>query len=158
MLTDLDGSPEDAIPGKDLLSVLVRSSLLSEAHHSMSHTEILSQISTFLAAGHETTASALTWTLYALAKDQLNNSNNSVQTRLRQELFALQYADDSESRLRAIEAAPLLDAVVRETLRVHAPVTNTMRVCTRDEDWVPVQGCFFTGPLPTSQLTCDRHG
>ena len=43
---------------------------------------MLSQISTFLAAGHETTASALTWTLYALARAP------AAQSRLRRALRA----------------------------------------------------------------------
>jgi Cytochrome P450 len=49
----------------------------------MSIAEVLCQISTFIAAGHETTASALTWCLYALARDR------NTQDRLRQELRAL---------------------------------------------------------------------
>jgi len=36
-----------------------------------------------------------------------------------------------------------LDWVVRESLRVHAPVTSTMRVCMRDEDEIPVS---YSGP------------
>ena len=49
----------------------------------MSLNEILCQISTFLAAGHETSSSALTWTLYALARAP------AVQARLREELRTL---------------------------------------------------------------------
>ena len=47
----------------------------------MSLNEILCQISTFLAAGHETSSSALTWTLYALARAP------AVQARLREALL-----------------------------------------------------------------------
>ena len=46
----------------------------------MSLNELLCQISTFLAAGHETSSSALTWTLYALSRCP------SAQTKLREEL------------------------------------------------------------------------
>ena len=32
-----------------------------------------------------------------------------------------------------LNGLPYLDAVVRETLRVHAPVPSTMRVATKDD-------------------------
>lgn len=107
--------------------------------------EVLSQISTFLAAGHETTSSALTWCLYALARD------HKIQARLREELrsveveFNLQSdtvcdSDSRESDLTdRISRCEYLEWVVRESLRVHAPVTNTMRVCMREEDDIPIQ-------------------
>jgi len=106
----------------------------------MSTSEILSQISTFLAAGHETTASALNWCLYALVK------HPDAQIKLRQSLRELE-ADfrsvhDSNQRsllTDAIQKCEFLDWVVRESLRVHAPVTSTMRVCMREGgDDIPV--------------------
>uniref|UniRef100_A0A8H7XTF7 Cytochrome P450 n=1 Tax=Psilocybe cubensis TaxID=181762 RepID=A0A8H7XTF7_PSICU len=129
--------------GRDLLSVLIQSNLSSDASQQMSEDEVLSQISTFLAAGHETTSSALTWCLYALA------NNRPAQEKLRVELRKLDAADrtqqspppksDHEDLTERIARCGYLDWVVRESLRVHAPVTNTMRVCMRDEDEIPVQ-------------------
>lgn len=107
----------------------------------MSTNEVLSQISTFLAAGHETTASAMTWCLYALVK------NPEAQRRLRKALQELEReesgdgSDEEEQQQRLTERisrCEYLDWVVRESLRVHAPVTNTMRVCMRDEDEIPL--------------------
>ena len=107
--------------------------------------EVLCQISTFLAAGHETTSSALTWCLYALARD------HKIQARLREELRTVELESnlqsdticDSDSResdlTDRISRCEYLEWVVRESLRVHAPVTNTMRVCMREEDDIPVQ-------------------
>ena len=102
----------------------------------MSLNEILCQISTFLAAGHETSSSSLTWTLYALARAP------HVQTKLRTALHALAVPPSSshshshshssspptDADLQRILAHPYLDAVVREGLRLHAPATSTMRV------------------------------
>ena len=154
----------------------------------MSIAEVLCQISTFIAAGHETTSSALTWCLYALARDR------DIQDRLRHELRTLPRTrnrnrqtgqcstgggepatwlrpefdertqkqaqartqapgngddgdgdgdcdsemEDGEMLLESISACEYLDWVVREALRVHAPVTSTMRVCMRDRDEIPV--------------------
>jgi len=107
--------------------------------------EVLCQISTFLAAGHETTSSALTWCLYALARDP------KIQARLREELRTIELESnlqsdtscDSDSResdlTDRISRCEYLEWVVRESLRLHAPVTNTMRVCMREEDDIPVQ-------------------
>lgn len=148
--------------GRDLLSVLsqsspsnyektflihpssldtVRSNISSTPSQRMSIDEVLCQISTFLAAGHETTCSALTWCLYALAKDQ------RVQSKLRDTLWEVQEVDrqqqeqahhHKEALTDQILKCAYLDWVVRECLRLHAPVTTTMRVCMRDHDEIPL--------------------
>lgn len=41
-----------------------------------------------------------------------------------------------------LAALPYLDMVVRETLRLHAPVASTMRVATRD-DVIPLNKPFI---------------
>ncbi|KAI5119364.1 hypothetical protein M0805_008519 [Coniferiporia weirii] len=123
--------------GKDLLSVLIQSNLSTSSEQQMSTEEILCQISTFMAAGHETTASALVWILYALAK------HPSVQMRLRASLQRLrpESLDLDEEVIRH----EYLDWVVREALRLYSPVSSTMRVCEvrggRDE--IPLS-CSYT--------------
>ncbi|KAG6815833.1 hypothetical protein H0H87_010913 [Tephrocybe sp. NHM501043] len=101
---------------RDILSLLIRSNLSSAPTAQMSTPEIHSQISTFIAAGHETVASALTWCLYALA------AAPATQATLRDALRACE---------GDIEHITYLDHVVRESLRLHPPVTSTMRVCAR---------------------------
>ncbi|KAF9013366.1 cytochrome P450 [Cyathus striatus] len=114
------------VHGRDILSVLIRSNISTSPAQQMSVDEVLCQISTFLAAGHETSASALTWCLYALSRD------SEVQTKLR---TALRDQDVVDRILRC----EYLDWIVKETLRLHCPVTSTMRVCMREEDEIPVQ-------------------
>lgn len=100
----------------------------------MSVEEILCQISTFIAAGHETTSSALTWCLYTLSQ------NPGAQDTLRTHLRAL---DPRSATLEEdVTREEYLDWVVRETLRVHAPITSTMRVCMRERDEIPVSRPF----------------
>jgi cytochrome P450 len=110
--------------------LLVRANAATSASQALTHSEILSQISTFLAAGHETTASALTWTLYALARAP------AAQTRLR---AALRACDKSD--FHAMLDLPLLEYTVREALRLHAPVSGTLRVYAgaASECFVPLQ-------------------
>jgi cytochrome P450 len=87
-----------------------------------------------LVAGHETTSTLLSWILFALAQ------RPDVQTALRAECRAhpLPMAAHGNSpleteELAALDRLPLLDAVVRETLRLHSPVSLTGRAATRDD-------------------------
>ncbi|KAK4143272.1 cytochrome P450 [Dichotomopilus funicola] len=93
--------------------------------------DILS-LMTFLAAGHETTASSMTWAIYLLAK------HPEVQRRLRAEvrehLPPPSGADDAASSISSvdIDKMPYLNAVCNEVLRYYGPVPLTPRVAARD--------------------------
>jgi cytochrome P450 len=101
----------------------------------MSDNEILDQLSTFLFAGSDTTAISIAWVLYYLAL------NPSIQSELRDELIAAADSSTSDVQhqdpLAQLESLPLLDAVVRETLRIAPPVHGTIRVAMQD-DVVPL--------------------
>lgn len=91
----------------------------------------------FLVAGHETTSTATTWCLFALTQAP------AVQAKLRAELLALDTDTPSMDQLNDL---PYLDYVVRETLRVHAPVPTTTRQAARDD------------VIPVAEPFVDRHG
>lgn len=91
----------------DILSMLM--STRDEAGQLMTDVELRDQLITLLVAGHETTASALTWALYWV--DHLPE----VRYRLLKELDTL--APDSEAI--AIARLPYLTAVCQETLRIY---------------------------------------
>lgn len=112
------------------LHLVVRANVATSPSHALTHSEMLSQISTFLAAGHETTASALTWMLYALARAP------AAQVRLR---AALRTCD--MTNLHAVLDLPLLEHTVREALRLHAPAGSTMRIYSgaESECFIPLQ-------------------
>jgi cytochrome P450 len=78
-------------------------------------------------AGHETTATLLSWTFYQLAADA------AVQSKLRSELQEY-FAGRDELDFDELSSLPYLDAVIKETLRFNSPVPSTVRVC--DEDHV----------------------
>ncbi|KZZ98738.1 Cytochrome P450 [Moelleriella libera RCEF 2490] len=91
-------------------------------------TELVDHIMTFLAAGHDTTASALTWTIYQLSR------HPEVQKKLRKEirdnLDPLEAGSGVSSAL--IDKLPYLNAVCSEVLRTHSPVPLTLRTVARD--------------------------
>ena len=83
-------------------------------------------------AGHETTSTLLAWTLFALS------TSPSVQARLRAEVR--EYGNEAPS-MDELNALPYLDMVIRESLRLHAPVPASIRVPVKD-DVIPVSAPF----------------
>lgn len=88
--------------------------------------ELVDQIGVFFLAGHETTASTLTWALYLLSQNRMAFDD------LRQEIDAL-----DGSGLPAFEQIRDLRytrALIKETLRLYPPGPFLPRVATRDVD------------------------
>lgn len=109
----------------DILSIAIESGGFSEDN-------LVAQCQTFLAAGHETTASSLVWGVYLLC------CHPEVQARLRQEvrecLPPLDNGSDAASTISFldIDRMPYLNAVVAEVLRYMAPVPLTLREAAVD--------------------------
>jgi len=98
--------------GTDILSLMLAAE--DEAGNPMTDLELRDELVTLLLAGHETTASALTWALYWI------HFLPEVRDKLVTEL-ATADLDDAKSILRL----PYLNAVCSETLRIYpiAPIT-----------------------------------
>lgn len=125
---------KDSVEGKDFLSLLIRANMASDlpAHEKLSDQDVMAQISTFVVAGHETTSSALCWTLHALSL------HPHVQEKLIEEIMAV---GNDEPSLEVLEGEGLkyLDAVVRESLRWCSIVPSCTRTCIKDDD-LPIEG------------------
>lgn len=91
-------------------------------------TTTCTEVPTLLVAGHETTSTATTWALFALAQAL------GGQEALRAEVRGVR-TDAPE--MDELDALPYLDMVVRETLRLHAAVTVVMRDANK-EDVIPL--------------------
>ncbi|MCJ1467384.1 hypothetical protein MMC07_006008 [Pseudocyphellaria aurata] len=106
----------------DILSVAIESGGFTED-------QLVNQLMTFLAAGHETTATAVTWAAHLLCL------HPDVQTRLRQEIREnLPPIDSEEASITAqtLDRLPYLHAVCNEILRVNPPVPMTLREAGKD--------------------------
>ncbi|VDB85149.1 unnamed protein product [Peniophora sp. CBMAI 1063] len=137
------------IQGNDLLSLLIRANLASDLPENarMSDEDILSQVPTFLVAGHETTSTAVAWALYTMSTER------DVQQKLRQELLAVSTDAPTDAEL---DHLPYLDAVVRETLRIHPPVFGTEREAVQD-DVVPLKTPYIgTDGVPHHELLVSK--
>ncbi|MBW4464154.1 MAG: cytochrome P450 [Pegethrix bostrychoides GSE-TBD4-15B] len=91
----------------DILTLLM--SARDEAGEPMTDVELRDELMTLLVAGHETTATALTWALYWIHKFP------NVRQQLLQELEGMEVPLDPNALLRL----PYLDAVCCETLRIY---------------------------------------
>jgi cytochrome P450 len=96
--------------GDDILSLLLDAR--DEAGQPLTDNELRDELITLLVAGHETTATALSWALYWLA------SQPDIQARLRQELLEVSSAETGGPDLAAVPRLPYLQAVCQETLRI----------------------------------------
>ncbi|WP_324631046.1 cytochrome P450 [Phormidium sp. CCY1219] len=104
---------------EDILSLLM--SARDEAGNPMSNVELRDELLTLLFAGHETTATAMTWALYWV------HHHPEVGEKLRAELATLEENPDPMSIFRL----PYLTAVCNETLRIYpvAMLTFPRVVC-----------------------------
>ncbi|KAI0785640.1 cytochrome P450 [Abortiporus biennis] len=116
---------------RDLISLLIRANMATDIpeNQRLTDEEVIAQIPTFFIAGHETTSSAVSWALYALSIDP------RIQTKLRDELFSLSTDTPTMDELNSLS---YLDMVLRETLRLHAPVAGTLRQAGKD-DIIPLE-------------------
>jgi cytochrome P450 len=110
----------DRAAGRDALSILV------EAHDEdgsrLTDDELIGHTTALFVAGHETTASALTWTLFLL--DRHPRVLDALLDELEGELHGDQPTVEQMSRL------PLLDGVINESLRLFPPGLWFLRVPT----------------------------
>ena len=108
-------------PQLDILSVAMESGVFSDE-------TLVDQMMTFLAAGHETTATALTWAVYFMCR------HPDMQTRLRAEIRQKLPSIDASTDVNSldIDHMPYLSAVCNEVLRYYPPVAVTAREASHD--------------------------
>ncbi|MDY3114290.1 MAG: cytochrome P450 [Helicobacter sp.] len=98
---------------EDILATLLRTED-AESGKRFSFDEILDQVSMLFLAGHETTASSLTWTLYCLSLDQ------EAQEKAYKEIISIN--KDSKFSIQNIKDMHYLTNVFKEALRLYPPV------------------------------------
>ncbi|KAF9458748.1 cytochrome P450 [Collybia nuda] len=96
--------------GRNLMAIMLRADLTSS--HCMNEDQIVAQMRTTISAGYETVSAMIAWVLYEVA------SNADLQTELREEVSNARDAsfDDLNNKY------PLLDSVLKETLRLHPAI------------------------------------
>ncbi|ESK81020.1 cytochrome p450 [Moniliophthora roreri MCA 2997] len=118
----------------DVLGVLSRSLDAKEPEKRLDAEEASSQMSTIIMAGHETSGNTLLWLFYELARHPAD------QERLIKEIHHIREQKGSDSDLSAsdYDSMPFLNAVIKETLRLHPIVTSLIREASED-DIIPLE-------------------
>lgn len=93
----------------------------------MSDIDIRSETDLFLAAGHDTSGSALSWTLFALAH------NPEIQRKVQNELDKI-FEDDGERKVTNEDLTKMqyLEMCFKEALRLRPPIPFIMRQLYKD--------------------------
>ncbi|KAH7920360.1 cytochrome P450 [Leucogyrophana mollusca] len=113
---------------RDIMSLLLQARFAEKGEgYQISDADMVEHVLTFLGAGHETTASTLSWTLWLLA------NNKATQNTLRKEVTAL-VADNPRPDYRSLKDSPFLDAVIMESLRLFSPVPMTLRKAAKNTE------------------------
>ncbi|MGD1912498.1 MAG: cytochrome P450, partial [Rivularia sp. (in: cyanobacteria)] len=108
--------------GGDVLSMLIKA-CDAETGMRLSEDELLGHVSVIFAAGHETSANALTWTLFLLsqhpevAADLLNELDEVLQ--------------GNAPTVEQLQQLPLLERVIKESMRILTPVPWNARVTSQ---------------------------
>ena len=113
----------DAEPGNDLLGMLLRAR--NAAGQPMDDRQLRDELMTILIAGHETVASALTWTWYLLAKNPL------AWEKLRAEVQRV--LAERTPATSDLEQLPYTAAVFSEALRLYPPAWIITRKALADD-------------------------
>ena len=135
------GGSDGVEAGEDILATLLR---VRDEHtgKGFSFDELVDQVAMLFLAGHETSASALSWSLHLLANAP------EVQERLHTEAAAgLPALADDPGRIKDLELAR---NVFRETLRLFPPVgflaRQSAQTCTMRDKTVPAGASVVVSP------------
>lgn len=109
----------------DLLDMLLESRY-EDTGEAMSTKQILDEILIIFAAGHETTALAMTWTLYLLDK------HPEILTTLRQEIDSIDLPESPD--FQHIAQLPYCRQVISESMRLYPPAWITDRIALKDDE------------------------
>jgi cytochrome P450 len=127
MQPTLDDAPRDLL---DLMLDSCDSAAaegLGQAGSLMSPADLRDHVLTFLAAGHETTATTLTWLIYELCRHP--DAQRCVHEEIDRVLQGKPVSIDQLSG-----SFPYIGAAIKETLRLHPPIPTIARQCAQDTE------------------------
>ncbi|XP_056413016.1 ultra-long-chain fatty acid omega-hydroxylase isoform X2 [Hyla sarda] len=109
---------------KDFIDILLLSK--DEDGNPLSDGEMRDEVDTFMFEGHDTTASGLSWILYNLA------SHPEYQEKCREEIKELLKGETGHLEWDDLSQLTFTTMCIKESLRIHPPVTAVSRRCTED--------------------------
>lgn len=135
----------------DILSLMIRSNNFSDEN-------LVDQLLTFLAAGHETTSSALTWATMLLS--QRPEHQKKLRAEIYEHISSPNFLSDLTSGAdiaNVLENMPFLNGVCNEVLRLYPTIPTTARVAVRDTkigyNLIPKDTMIFIVPWAINRST-----
>lgn len=111
---------------EDLISLLIKAQMQEKAS-GITDEYLRDELMTFMVGGHETTANALTWTLYHLG------NNPEIYQQLQSEIDKKFHKETPA--FDQLDQVPLLENVINESLRISPPVWITSREVKEDDEF-----------------------
>lgn len=133
--------------GHDLLDMLM-DARDEETGQGMSDRQLRDEVMTLMLAGHETTANALTWTLYLLSR------HPNVRRRVEEEVDEV--LGGKIPTFEEIRDLRYLNSVLQESLRLYPPAYATSRTA-REEDIIAGYDVDAEAPITISPYLTHRH-
>ena len=131
--------------GGDILDRLI-SSRDPETGEGMDEKQMRDEVVTLMLAGHETSANALTWTLFLLA------AHPEVEARLGEELAA--HLNGVPAAAADLARLPYLRQVVQESMRIYPPVWGYSRRSEHEEEF---GGCVLPADAYVAVMPWALH-
>lgn len=122
MRTLIEAKRQKGLDEPDVLSMLMQVKD-EESGDRLSETELLGHVGVLFVAGHETSANALTWTLFLLSQ------HPHIMADLLDELESV--LQGHAPTLEQLQQLPLLERVIKESMRVLSPVPWNGRVTAK---------------------------
>lgn len=129
---------------KDILQLLVTA--VDELGQGMTDEELHDELMTLLIAGHETTATAMSWSLYWV------HQQPEIEEKIRAELANIPDPDPLE-----ICKLPYLSAVCSETLRIYPPFLTTLARMIKAEPYSLMGYTFEPGTIIAPSIYLTHH-
>ncbi|KAK1225573.1 hypothetical protein PQX77_011465, partial [Marasmius sp. AFHP31] len=119
---------------KDVMSLLVKANMSSQDEkNKLSDDELYAQMLVMFIAGHETTATSLTWTLLELSRNPRiqDNLRNEINDKRRQ--LVNEGRTETGFKAEDFESMPYLNAVVKESMRYHPAAPRIPKTAMVDD-------------------------
>lgn len=115
----------------------------SDTEQPLSDSELRDEIRTFFLAGHETSATALTWTLYLLAR------NKHVTQKMIEEIHSV-LGKDRDPIFDDLQDLKYVEQVINETIRLYPPIYFFSRTPLKEDN---IRG--YPIPVGSSVVACQ---
>lgn len=122
---EVESKYKEVVAANNIMMVLKKANQATNPAERMSDDEMKGQINALVAAANVTTSRSLTRVVHMLTQRE------DWQDRVRAEILAAK-AVAGELNFDQLDALPLLDALIRETMRCYPPIANMARICQQD--------------------------